>query len=505
MGFLAFRAKHLLLPSVRVQVQNGDRGLGELAACTVRNTIKRTSGPVFFHFSEHLQAWVKCQGVGDLWNPISKAVEDQLSDLEVFLMAKIREETLDPSKKALEAERNHVRDAIVYCRNAAGVRHMVDFAASLLHDNGFENRLDSVRHLLAVKNGVVDLRSGVLRARVPEDMLFTILDVEYDAAADDALIRSTVLAAMADDQQMADYLQSLLGYGITGDVSEEIFVVFTGSGRNAKGVLTQLLSKVLGSFYREMNPGIIVERPVQNLDAERGKLLGSRLAVFNELMPGEKLKTDQVQLLSGGDGIVCRPLYKDPMTVEPRHLCLLCTNHMPELSEVIPAIAERLLCIHFPVTFVNLAVGEEPSLFRRQADRSLKAALLANLPGVLKWLVDGAVAWYASKDLRRNAPCKVLEFSRRYLLEQDRLAAFIDERCLVAPGQSVSTQLFLEAYSAFLGGTKNGAVNSKLLIPAMRLKGFEKKLARPSDHASKARQAFVGLSLQMLDDNSDTP
>lgn len=490
-GFLAYRAKHLLLPIVRVHAQHGDRGLGALAASAVRDTIKRTAGPVFYRFAEDLQAWIKCQRINDLWTPISQAIEDQLGDLEIHLMAKIREETDTAIKKQLERERDDVRDNIVYSRTAAGARHVVDFASSMLHEERFENKLDGVRHLLAVRNGVVDLRTGRLRQRAPEDMLFTILDVDYDTNADDSLIRETVLAAMADDPHMAEYLQTLLGYGITGDVSEEVFVVFTGSGRNAKGVLTQLLGKLMGSFYREMNPGIIVERPVQNIDAERGKLLGSRFAVFNELMPGEKLKTNEVQLLSGGDGIACRPLYKDPMTIDPRHLCLLCTNHMPELSEVIPAIAERLLCVHFPVTFVNLADGEEPTEFRRQADRSLKTRLMSNMTGVLKWLVDGAVAWYATQDLRRNAPAKVVEFSRKYLEEQDRLALFIKDHCEIGAGHSVSTAAFIEAFNTFLGVGKEQKerrnVSSKLLIPSMRLKGFDKRKNRV--------QEFIGLSL----------
>jgi hypothetical protein len=31
--------------------------------------------------------------------------------------------------------------------------------------------------------------------------------------------------------------------------------------------------------------------------------LGARLAVFNELKPGEKLKLSEVQLLTGGDSV----------------------------------------------------------------------------------------------------------------------------------------------------------------------------------------------------------
>ena len=111
-----------------------------------------------------------------------------------------------------------------------------------------------------------------------------------------------------------------------------------------------------------MNNGIIVDKNVSNLDAERGNLLGTRFALFNELKDGDKLKTNEVQLLSGGDKIPATPKYKDPMNIEPHFLCLLTTNHMPELSVLIAAIMERMLCIHFQVFYTNLEPGEVPTL-----------------------------------------------------------------------------------------------------------------------------------------------
>jgi putative DNA primase/helicase len=191
-------------------------------------------------------------------------------------------------------------------------------------------------------------------------MLYTIVNVDYDPMASDDLVREVVFSAMVDDQEMADYIKKLLGYGCTGEVSEEIFSVWTGSGRNAKGVLVKAVQSVMGDkFFKVLNNGIIVDKNVSNPDAERGNLFGARFAIFNELREGDKLKTNEVQLLSGGDSIPATPKYKDPMMVQPRMLCILTTNHMPEISPVIPAIIERLQCIHFPVTFADLAPGEE--------------------------------------------------------------------------------------------------------------------------------------------------
>lgn len=488
----------LLPPNVRDYVKQGDRGLALIAHQAASDIMKRTADNVLYRFDRHKQLWIKCHDKADLWDAACVAIQEQLVRLEHVLRIK-RGTGGEQDAAKLDEELRAVRTAKDKVDQCVGIRHVVDLLVPMLLEEGFERRLDSVPHLLGVKNGVVDLRTGELRARTPEDMVHTVCPVDYNPNADDSLIRETVLAAMADDQEMAEFVQRLLGYGITGEVSEEVFVVFTGSGRNSKGVLTQLISAVLGNFYREMNPGIIVDRRVSNIDAERGKLLGARLAVFNELQPGEKLRTNEVQLLSGGDGIAARPLYRSPLTIEPRHMCLLCTNHMPELTQVIPAIAERLICVHFPVTFTDLQPDEQPSLLRRQADRTLKTRLHANLAGVLNWLVRGAVMWYGDKangrGLRAVAPAKVKEFSRQYLEEQDLLAAFIREQCEVADTYNVSSTLLLDRYCDWLSvQKKNVHVDSKSFVEAMRLKGFEKKRGVLS--TGENLQGFRGIRLR---------
>ena len=298
-----------------------------------------------------------------------------------------------------------------------------------------------------------------------------------------------------------------VGYAITGDVSQEIFPIFTGSGRNCKGLLTQTLMKIMGPFYVEMNVGMICERQVSNLDAERGKLFGSRIAVFNELNPGEKLKTNEVQLLSGGDGITAKPLYRDPMTIIPRHLCILATNHMPQLSQVIPAIVERLICINFPVRFTDLMEGEEPTMFKRQADKGLKTYLDMHKSEVLTWLVQGSVAWYSNPSLKTSAPAKVVETSQAYFSEQDKISRFIMEECVLGEDFKVATNEFLRSFNSWAEEGGYSKADSTTMSEMMRNKGYVKKLARLEGHP-KPKNVFLQLKLKpsiVADDMCNIP
>ena len=93
-----------------------------------------------------------------------------------------------------------------------------------------ETRLDAKPHLLGVRNGVIDLRTGVLRPRTKEDMLCCLANAEYDSSLDTKWFDDVVMSIMADDREMVAFLQRFLGYCITGENKDEVFTFFTSPG-----------------------------------------------------------------------------------------------------------------------------------------------------------------------------------------------------------------------------------------------------------------------------------
>ena len=489
-GYRMHKARYIS-PEVLDNWDQQDRGLSIIAYKMLKNKVKKCGKSDIYLFLDKDCRWIKCVE-RSLRIMLSLAVEDCLRDVITYYSASSSVSGLsDAERRELDEKQAAVMQRIVYMRKTGGMNNVVTHLADMCQDDSFEQRLDSVPHLLGVKNGVIDLRTAELRLRKPCDYIYTVLDIEYDKDADDTVMTETISSAMADDAEMSSYIQKLLGYGITGEVSEEIFPIFTGKGRNCKGVITQTIQKILGSpFYVDMNAGIICERQVANIDAERGKLLGARIAVFSELQPGEKLKSNEVQLLSGGDGISATPKYKDPMTIMPRHLCILATNHMPEISPVITAIMERLICIDFPVTFTDLLPGELPTKYRRQANKGLKTYLDSHKDQVLAWLVRGAKMWYEKPNLKRDAPLKVRDASNKYFFEQDKLAQFMSESCSIGPSYIVKSSDLRDAFNSWNDDEKS--VSSKEFVKLMRFKGFEKEVSKMNGVACNC---FKGLGL----------
>jgi P4 family phage/plasmid primase-like protien len=483
-GYALYRAS--TIPGVvKERWDKGDLGLGQVTYELLKATVKKT-GPGrgdYYSFEEVSCRWAKVDE-GRVKSVASLALEEVMRDVEVWLAAQSTQCGMGENevlrKAELDAKKREAALMVKYVRSHRGITNVMGFAGPLFMDETFEQRLDSERHLMGIKGGcVVDLRTGASRRRVAEDMVHNELDVEYTAGAPvPPWMYEMVEKMMGGETALAVYLQRLLGYGITGEVREEVFPIWTGSGRNGKGLLTQAMQQLLGSYYREMNCAIISDsRVCGNIDAERAKLLGARLAVFNELKPGEKLKTNEVQLLTGGDGIPAKALYKDPITVMPRHMALLVTNYMPEMGgEVIVAMIERLLVIPFPVTFRDLMPGEKETPMLRQCDKTLKDRLKSaeGQSALFAWLVEGAVAWYAGgESLRRSAPAKVREFTRSYLEEQDRVRSFLTEHCEFGEGMRVSSTDLFYRYQA-----TNEEATNKWFHAQMKVKGFVKKTVR---------------------------
>ena len=505
-GYMLYR-ESTIPQAVKDNWEKNDYGLSKVAHELLKATVKRTSPGNYHCFDEEDCRWAK---VDEGWvkSVACGALERVMRDVEMWLAVQAAQcarygtdEMVVRRKAELDAKKTAASSKVNYVLSHRGITNVMALAGPQLQDETFEQRLDSERHLIGIKGGnVVDLRTGASRRRMAEDMVHNELDVQYTAGAPvPPWMYEMVEKMMAGDLAMAAFLQRLLGYGITGEVREEVFPIWTGSGRNGKGLLTQALQQLLGNYYREMNCAIISDsRVCSNIDAERAKLLGARLAVFNELKPGEKLKTNEVQLLTGGDGIPAKALYKDPMTVMPRHLAILVTNHMPEMAEVIVAMVERLVCVEFPVTFRDLMQGEVETLTLRQGDKTLKDRLKSakGQSALFAWLVEGAVAWYdMSESLKGSAPAKVRECTKTYLTEQDRVHSFLTEHCEFGENFRESSIHLFCAYRDIYTGAREAWFHGQ-----MKAKGWVKKKIRLEAGAG-GLQGYEGIRVRYLEIN----
>ncbi len=309
--------------------------------------------------------------------------------------------------------------------DARRIRAMVSLARSEPGIPVLPPDLDRDPWLLNCANGTLDLLTGQLRPHGREDLLTKVCPVEYHP---DAPCRTWqrflthIFPATGDtaeqpgNAELIGFLQRLLGYCLTGDVSEQVLPIFWGTGANGKSTLLNLVHDLLGDGYAMKAPNDLLMVKSTAHPTEKADLFGKRMVAAIETDHGNRLAESLVKELTGGDRIRARRMREDFWEFAPTHKVILCTNHKPKIRGTDHAIWRRIRLIPFTVT-----IPEE------RKDKAMPEKLRAELPGVLAWMVRGCLDWQ-----RRGlgTPEEVKAATAHYRSEQDLLAGFLDECCV---------------------------------------------------------------------------
>ena len=131
------------------------------------------------------------------------------------------------------------------------------------------DRWDADPWLLGVANGVVDLRTGTLRAGSPDDRMTLHTDVPFEPAARCPRWERFLDEVFAGDDELIGYIARALGYSLTGDTSEQCLFTCYGTGANGKSVFLTIAREIAGLARREHALLDVRAARTQRLDPER--------------------------------------------------------------------------------------------------------------------------------------------------------------------------------------------------------------------------------------------
>lgn len=346
-------------------------------------------------------------------------------------------------------------------RGANRMKNVLTFAMSE-HNIGITGEIwDADPWLLGVKNGVIDLRTGQLRDGYPLDYIRSISPTKWTGLNTPCPRFERFLQEIFEDkpeeqrQDLIAFLQRLLGYSITGLVSEHIFPIFYGEeGRNGKDTLFTLLKFVLSTAIANAVSNDVL------LSTDKGRaagaatphladLQGKRIVWGSETKQGDKFNVSQVKQLTGGGGIPARKNYGDQYTFDPTHTLFLMTNYRPHADAKDKAFWTRVCLIEFNLRFVDNPVETN----ERKADTNISKELETEASGILAWLVRGNLE-YQGQGLNRPDIVKVATES--YRASEDNIQQFIDECCVCHKNAHVGAQ---RLYDTYLIWCKNNNLN----------------------------------------------
>ena len=148
-----------------------------------------------------------------------------------------------------------------------------------------------------------------------------------------------------------------------------------------------------------------------------------------------------MKLLTGEDVVTCRHLYNPFFSYRPGYKILVRTNEMPRVKSQNYAMKRRVKLLPFRVRFYYAHEQKVPV-----RDETLRDKLLKELPGILRWAVEGCIKW--RKD-GLGMPQTMIEEVDSLFESMDVLSEFIDSECELHPGRRVESGVLWRAYRAW--------------------------------------------------------
>jgi putative DNA primase/helicase len=298
-------------------------------------------------------------------------------------------------------------------------------------DNGENWDLDPL--LFAVSNGVLDLRTGQLRAGQPEDRITLHSNVVYDPDAKCPRWLQFQDEVFCGDTELIDYVWRLAGYSMSGITKEQVFMICYGAGANGKSRFLSALSYVLGDYGYNAPFSAFEHKDRSSIPNDLAALEKRRFVVSSETNEGTQLNEARLKALSGEDPTTARYMYKEFFTFNPNCKIWLAVNHKPVVKDDSHGFWRRPRLIPFLRQFKS-----------DEADKDLAYKLQAEAPGILNWLLVGWLE-YQRRGLEPT-PTIVLNATEDYKVESDPLAQFIVDRCLIEESHTVRASDLYTAY-----------------------------------------------------------
>lgn len=367
--------------------------------------------------------------------------------------------------------------------SAAGVAGVAKMASTIADVVVHLDQLDVDPYALNTPGGMVDLRTGEVRATTPDDLCTRLTTVSVDRRRPTRWL--AFLAETFDgDQSMIDYIQRLAGYSASGAQLEHVLPFLHGSGGNGKSVFLEVLVGILGDYASTAPPDFLLASARAD-EAAVARLSGLRLVACSEVNQSARFDEAKVKLLTGGDRLTARFLYGSHFTFVPTHHLWLMGNHQPRVEAGGESFWRRLRLLPF--------TRQVP---KAQRVEGLAQQLIdAEGPQILGWIIDGAIEALSGK-LRE--PEAVMAATASYAEEEDALGRFVADRVMLATGARTSTAEVRAAYAAWCRAEGTQELSPQMFGRELRSRWSIETVK------SNGRRLYSGMTLYADADESDS-
>ncbi|MDO8159156.1 DNA primase [Bacillus toyonensis] len=329
---------------------------------------------------------------------------------------------------------------------------------------GERTEFDKHKFLFNVENGIVDLKTGKLQQHDRELGLTKITNITFDENAQCPTWLTFLDQIFLGDKALIEYMQRLIGYSLTGDISEQIMMFLVGGGSNGKSTFINIIKDIMGDYGKQAKSDTFIKKKESGANNDIARLVGSRFVSAIESEEGEKLADSFVKQITGGEPVLARFLRQEFFEFIPEFKVFFTTNHKPIIGGLDEGIWRRVKLIPF-----NL------NLPSHKRDKRLPEKLSLEMPGILNWAIEGCMKWQQDG---LKEPKVVAEATGKYKDDMDILAPFLDEVCYVDERENESIMIeakeLYNVYERWCFNSGERSLGNRSFYRMLETKGFGK-------------------------------
>jgi hypothetical protein len=175
----------------------------------------------------------------------------------------------------------------------------------------FEDKIDSCRHVLNFKNGLLDLRNGKFRNRTREDFVATFLNYDY---ADSSVelkkeIYDIIFNISNSDEELCKFNLSWLSYCMTGETNLQLFLMSVGyTASNGKSTLAEIFMNSLPVYSSKLSKKTFTEG-YPKVHKQMIKAVKPKRFIFIEELDRDKIDATELKDFVSGNKINVEIMY----------------------------------------------------------------------------------------------------------------------------------------------------------------------------------------------------
>jgi len=317
--------------------------------------------------------------------------------------------------------------------NEAKLKAMANVARSWPNVSVRSDDFDSNPYLLNCQNGVIELKTGKLISHAPDLLLTKICNTHYDSSATCPEWDKFLNTIFQKNEKLIAFIQKAVGYGLTGDVSQQIFFILHGDGANGKSTFVETIYKILGGYAAITPTATLIAKRGNEIPNDVARLKGARFIISSELERSKLLDEALVKRFTSEEPISARFLRQEFFEFKPTGKIFLSTNYKPTIRGTDDGIWRRIRLIPFDHKFE----GAE------RIENFAEKFLLPELPGILAWAVRGFLRMQKEG---MKPPDIVMSATDEYKSAEDGVGAFLEEFCELKDYMTVSVSDLYEAF-----------------------------------------------------------